>query len=123
MGCSCGKLKAQSRGSGPVRKPQKGDINLPPLTKLELNRPDDFGKLPAKLTEDSEDGQNDDKTNGSSAPMKYQQQEQSEVLVSRAFEMNQIMGHGFRFQTLTTFSVRQFHEKRDQEDQQDKCSK
>ena len=106
MGCSCGKLKEQSRGSGPVRKPQKGDINLPPLTKLELNRPDDFGKLPAKLTEDSEGGHSDDQQNGSSAPMK--QQEQSEVLVSRAFEMNQIMGHGFRFQTLTNFTVRQF---------------
>ena len=58
------------------------------------------------------------------------QQQESEVLVSRAFEMNQIMGHGFRFQTLTNFSVRQFRQKREPEEsmggaphQQDKSGK
>lgn len=107
MGCCSAKQGVQrSQNIGafiPTNKNKKAKNRgiLPPIEQLQSNRPSDFGKLPTCLSDRAD---NEEKPQAES-PRPVNTKAASEILVSRVFELGQIMGHGDRFISTATLAI------------------
>ncbi len=104
-------LNSKQRGKEDIKK---NDIKLPPVKIVQLKRPADFGKLPSSL---SARGNQNEEESAVKIPPAIETtkalQDHNQSLVSREFELGQIMGYGNRFITTVTLAICQFRHKDD----------